>query len=68
MPSDETSDFGPGPLSTDPTLPSDREARLDEVIAAYLRDLQAGVTLDDSGWLARHPDLADDLAAFLADR
>src|SRR6516225_6246187 len=43
---------------------SGREARLDELIAAYLEAVEAGRTPDRDEWLARHPDLAEDLRAF----
>src|SRR4051812_3938243 len=55
MPADETQLF-------------DRERRLDEVGTAYLNALQAGETPDRQALLARHPDLAADLAQFFADR
>jgi serine/threonine-protein kinase len=44
------------------------EDRLDEAIAEYLEAVDAGRPLDRDEWLARHPDLADDLRAFLAHR
>src|SRR5262249_10309226 len=43
-----------------------REARLDELIATYLEAVEAGQSPDREEWLARHPDLADDLRAFFA--
>ncbi len=46
----------------------DREQRLNEVIAAYLEDREAGRSPDRSGLLARHPDLAADLASFFANQ
>jgi WD40 repeat protein/tRNA A-37 threonylcarbamoyl transferase component Bud32 len=46
----------------------DREQRLDEVITEYLKAVEAGCRPDPTEWLARHPDLADDLSAFLADQ
>jgi WD40 repeat protein len=46
--------------------PSEREARLDDVIAAYLEAVEAGQSPDRGAWLARHPDLAGDLEQFFA--
>jgi WD40 repeat protein len=46
----------------------DREARLEGAIAEYLREAEAGQEPDREAFLARHPDLADDLRSFLADR
>src|SRR5579862_748800 len=48
--------------------PSGRELRLDEAIAAYYRAREAGQALDQGAFLARYPDLADELAAFLDDK
>jgi WD40 repeat protein len=50
-----------------PDHPS-REERINEAIAAYLRATEAGHAPDLEGWLAQHPDLADELRSFLADR
>jgi eukaryotic-like serine/threonine-protein kinase len=44
----------------------DREQRLDAVITEYLQAAEAGRQPDETEWLACHPDLADDLQAFLA--
>jgi eukaryotic-like serine/threonine-protein kinase len=46
----------------------DREQRLNELIAAYLEDLEAGRSPDRSGLLERHPELAADLACFFANQ
>jgi eukaryotic-like serine/threonine-protein kinase len=46
----------------------DREQRLDEVITEYFQAVEAGWQPNESDWLARYPDLADDLQAFLANQ
>jgi WD40 repeat protein len=43
----------------------DREARVDAAIAEYLRATRDPTSFDAAAWLARHPEVADDLAAFL---
>ena len=43
----------------------DRDERLNEVIAAYLEDVEAGRPPDRLGLLAQHPDLAAELAVVL---
>jgi WD40 repeat protein/tRNA A-37 threonylcarbamoyl transferase component Bud32 len=48
--------------------PSAREQRVNEVIAAYLEAAAAGQAPGRGVFLARYPDLADDLRAFLDDR
>src|SRR5438132_14045381 len=45
-----------------------QERRVNDVIAAYLKAVQAGEKPDRPQWLARHPELADELAAFFADQ
>jgi outer membrane protein assembly factor BamB len=52
-----------------PTEPeTSREGRVDAVIAEYLAALEAGEAPDRQAILAQHPDLAEDLSAFFADR
>src|SRR6516225_9984967 len=48
--------------------PMEQEARLDAVIAAYVRAVEVGQAPDQGALLAHHPDLAADLAAYFADR
>jgi WD40 repeat protein/tRNA A-37 threonylcarbamoyl transferase component Bud32 len=48
--------------------PAAREERVNEVIAAYLDAAGAGRAPDREEFLARHPDLADELRAFLDDQ
>src|ERR1700738_4343073 len=44
-----------------------REQRLQEILAAYLQDVEAGKNPDREKLLAQHPDLADDLRSFLVE-
>ncbi len=46
----------------------EREARLNEAIAAYYQAVEAGQTPVRDEFLARYPDLAGELASFLADK
>jgi WD40 repeat protein/serine/threonine protein kinase len=44
----------------------DHEQKLDEIVTAYLRAVEAGQDADPSAWLARYPELAEELAEFFA--
>src|SRR5262245_47574053 len=55
-------------MDTDSANSSEREHRLDEAVAGYLRALASGSAPDRQEVLARHPDLAPDLAGFFDDR
>ncbi|HYH66406.1 MAG TPA: WD40 repeat domain-containing serine/threonine protein kinase, partial [Urbifossiella sp.] len=52
----------------DETLPPDRDARLERVLADYLHADEAGTPPDRDALLAAHPDLADEIASFLRNR
>jgi hypothetical protein len=45
-----------------------RELQLQEILAEYLELVESGNEPNRDGFLARYPDLADELAAFLDDR
>ena len=46
--------------------PSGPDRRLDDVLAAYLEEAEAGRSPDRRKWLATHPEWADELSAFFA--
>src|SRR5262245_35811252 len=56
------------PMSNGPSDAGTREQRLNEAIAAYFQAAEAGQAMDSADFLARHPDLAGELAAFLDDK
>jgi WD40 repeat protein/tRNA A-37 threonylcarbamoyl transferase component Bud32 len=55
-------------MTPDPTRSLDRDQRLDEVVAAYVKACEVGQPPDHEELLARYPDLTTELTAFLADR
>jgi tetratricopeptide (TPR) repeat protein len=55
-------------MTSDVENPADREGQLCEVLAAYFEAAQAGRAPEREVWLARHPDLAGELAAFLQEQ
>lgn len=48
------------------TNPDERERRLDEAIAAWIKANEQSASLDPREWLDRYPDLAPDLESFFA--
>jgi hypothetical protein len=55
-------------MADTPPNPSDREQRLQDVLAGYMQAVEAGQTPDRQELLAQHPDLAGELASFFANR
>ncbi len=55
-------------MTASPSPFSERDRRLEEVLAAYLRAAEAGQPPERETWLAEHPDLADELRSFLDNR
>ena len=45
-----------------------REGRLDEVVAALVKEFDSGVAPDRRAWLVRHPEFYDELSDFFEDR
>src|SRR5262245_30800091 len=52
---------------TDPSAASDRDLKVQELIAAYLDAEAAGEAPDSAAWLAQHGGFADELRQFLED-
>jgi WD40 repeat protein len=50
------------------TEPPGREEQVNEVIAGYIQAVERGERPDPAEWLRRHPDLAEELTSFFADR
>jgi hypothetical protein len=53
-------------MSPEPSTLSDRDDRLDEIILAYHKAIEAGQGPDPQELVARHPDLAGELTAYFA--
>jgi hypothetical protein len=55
------------PAPTNLESSDERDSRLDVVVAAYLEACERGERPVADEWISRHPELAPDLADFLAD-
>lgn len=55
-------------MSETPSTPSEREQRLERILADYLHADEAGQSLDREELLRQHPDLAADLGSFFRNR
>jgi serine/threonine protein kinase/WD40 repeat protein len=53
-------------MKSESSTSSDPERRLDEIVTAYLKAVEAGEHPDPKDWLNRFPDLAPELSAFFA--
>ena len=51
-------------MASAPDEPDECEKRLDAVIAAFHRARDEGDDISAADWVARHPDLADELEAY----
>src|SRR6266496_2865697 len=55
-------------MISEPAPSPDRERVLDEILAVYLESEERGEKPSRAEFLARHPELADELTAFFADQ
>src|SRR5262249_9998758 len=55
-------------MNTNPTPSPSQEKQLNEALAVYLEQAEAGREPDRTAFLAAHPDLASELASSFADR
>jgi eukaryotic-like serine/threonine-protein kinase len=55
-------------MSIEPSLASEQERRLQDVLAAYICAMEAGEKPDRAALLDRHPDLANELILFFANQ
>jgi WD40 repeat protein len=55
-------------MPVEPSSSSEREDRVNEIIAAYLEAREAGRQPSPDEWLGRYPEVAAELASFLADK
>jgi WD40 repeat protein/tRNA A-37 threonylcarbamoyl transferase component Bud32 len=58
--------MNPDDATLAPSSPDDRSQRLDEVVTAYLKAVEAGQAPEQGEWLARYPEFAAELQAFFA--
>src|ERR1700722_16933352 len=54
------------PMDNEATRLSERDRRLDVIVTAYLKAIEAGEHPEPNDWLERYPDLAAELSAFFA--
>jgi predicted Ser/Thr protein kinase len=55
-------------MSETSSTPSERDQRLERILADYLHAVEAGQQPDRDEWLRRHPDLAGELRSFFRNR
>jgi hypothetical protein len=53
-------------MNNEATRLSEHDRRLDEIVTAYLKAVEAGDNPEPNDWLQRYPDLAAELSAFFA--